>query len=126
MTSVTGLRVLDLGSGSGRDCYVCSSLVGEAGSVTGIDMTKEQIQVSDGQSLHVQPLVPMLQHVQCWAYTILFFVSLHLDMRSVTFPSLYMCLAVSGAGHWVVSTGPVLYAVRTSSVSCVARISMHV
>ena len=38
-------RVLDLGSGSGRDSYVCSALVGEQGSVTGIDMTTEQLKV---------------------------------------------------------------------------------
>ncbi|NXJ09721.1 AS3MT methyltransferase, partial [Odontophorus gujanensis] len=37
-------RVLDLGSGSGRDCYVLSQLVGERGYVTGVDMTKEQVQ----------------------------------------------------------------------------------
>ncbi|NWJ04474.1 AS3MT methyltransferase, partial [Crypturellus undulatus] len=36
-------RVLDLGSGSGRDCYVLSQLVGEKGHITGIDMTKEQV-----------------------------------------------------------------------------------
>ena len=42
---LTGLRVLDLGSGSGRDCYVCAALVGEQGSVIGVDMTEEQIQV---------------------------------------------------------------------------------
>lgn len=43
---IQGLRVLDLGSGSGRDAYVCAALVGESGQVTGIDMTEEQIQVS--------------------------------------------------------------------------------
>ena len=42
---VEGLKVLDLGSGSGRDAYVCAALVGEQGQVTGIDMTQEQIQV---------------------------------------------------------------------------------
>lgn len=41
-----GLHVLDLGSGSGRDCYVCSALVGEQGSVTGIDMTDAQNEVN--------------------------------------------------------------------------------
>ncbi|XP_031240805.1 arsenite methyltransferase isoform X2 [Mastomys coucha] len=35
-------RILDLGSGSGRDCYVLSQLVGEKGHVTGIDMTEVQ------------------------------------------------------------------------------------
>ncbi|XP_038678219.1 arsenite methyltransferase [Scyliorhinus canicula] len=38
--------ILDLGSGSGRDCYMLSKLVGEKGHVTGIDMTDEQVQVA--------------------------------------------------------------------------------
>uniref|UniRef100_A0A8C5R027 Arsenite methyltransferase n=1 Tax=Leptobrachium leishanense TaxID=445787 RepID=A0A8C5R027_9ANUR len=38
--------ILDLGSGSGRDCYMLSKLVGEKGQVTGIDMTEEQVEVS--------------------------------------------------------------------------------
>ncbi len=38
-----GTRVLDLGSGSGRDCYALSKLVGEEGSVVGLDMTDEQV-----------------------------------------------------------------------------------
>ncbi len=42
---IDGLRVLDLGSGSGRDSYACAQLVGEQGQVTGIDMTPEQIKV---------------------------------------------------------------------------------
>jgi arsenite methyltransferase len=36
---IQGLRVLDLGCGSGRDCYVCAAMVGPEGSVTGVDMT---------------------------------------------------------------------------------------
>ena len=39
------LRVLDLGSGSGRDAFVCAALVGEEGHVTGIDFTEEQLEV---------------------------------------------------------------------------------
>ncbi|XP_021007021.1 arsenite methyltransferase [Mus caroli] len=39
-------RILDLGSGSGRDCYVLSQLVGEKGHVTGIDMTEVQVEVA--------------------------------------------------------------------------------
>ncbi len=35
--------VLDLGCGSGRDCYMLSQLVGEKGHVTGIDMTEDQV-----------------------------------------------------------------------------------
>jgi arsenite methyltransferase len=42
-----GLRVLDLGSGSGRDGYLVSHLVGEQGSVVGIDMTDEQLEVAN-------------------------------------------------------------------------------
>lgn len=43
---IKGLKLLDLGSGSGRDCYVAAKLVGETGSVIGIDMTDEQLDVS--------------------------------------------------------------------------------
>ncbi|XP_071604515.1 arsenite methyltransferase isoform X6 [Heliangelus exortis] len=39
-------RILDLGSGSGRDCYLLSQLVGEHGHVTGIDMTESQVKVA--------------------------------------------------------------------------------
>ncbi|KAK2493050.1 hypothetical protein MC885_019423 [Smutsia gigantea] len=38
--------ILDLGSGSGRDCYALSQLVGEKGRVTGIDMTEGQVEVA--------------------------------------------------------------------------------
>lgn len=42
-----GLRVLDLGSGSGRDCYIASQLVGQDGEVIGVDMTDEQLDVAN-------------------------------------------------------------------------------
>ena len=42
-----GLRVLDLGSGSGRDCYILSQLVGQTGEVIGVDMTDEQLAVAN-------------------------------------------------------------------------------
>jgi arsenite methyltransferase len=42
-----GMRILDLGSGSGRDCYVLSRLVGENGYVVGVDMTTEQLEVAN-------------------------------------------------------------------------------
>lgn len=38
----SGLRVLDLGCGSGRDCYVCAALVGENGFVTGEQQQQQQ------------------------------------------------------------------------------------
>jgi len=41
-----GTRILDLGSGSGRDCFVLSKLVGQKGHVTGLDMTDEQLEVA--------------------------------------------------------------------------------
>uniref|UniRef100_A0A1A7WVD2 Arsenite methyltransferase n=4 Tax=Iconisemion striatum TaxID=60296 RepID=A0A1A7WVD2_9TELE len=41
-----GCRILDLGSGSGRDCYMLSQLVGEHGHVTGTDMTESQLDVA--------------------------------------------------------------------------------
>ncbi|XP_059187489.1 arsenite methyltransferase [Centropristis striata] len=45
-SKLDGCRVLDLGSGSGRDCYAFSKLVGASGHVTGLDMTEELIAVS--------------------------------------------------------------------------------
>lgn len=41
-----GKTVLDLGSGSGRDSYILSKLVGPKGKVIGIDMTDEQLDVA--------------------------------------------------------------------------------
>ncbi|XP_077575008.1 arsenite methyltransferase-like [Stigmatopora nigra] len=41
-----GCKILDLGCGSGRDCYTLSQLVGEAGHITGIDMTEDQLEVA--------------------------------------------------------------------------------
>ena len=41
-----GKTVLDLGSGTGRDCFILSKLVGPKGRVIGIDMTDEQIQIA--------------------------------------------------------------------------------
>jgi radical SAM/Cys-rich protein len=42
-----GLKVLDLGCGTGRDCYILSRLVGEDGLVYGIDMTENQISIAN-------------------------------------------------------------------------------
>jgi arsenite methyltransferase len=39
----SGERVLDLGSGAGTDSLVAAQMVGEAGRVTGIDMTLEML-----------------------------------------------------------------------------------
>ncbi|MES9858260.1 MAG: methyltransferase domain-containing protein [Sedimenticola sp.] len=45
--SLKGMRILDLGSGSGRDCYLLAQLVGEEGYVLGVDMTDEQLEVAN-------------------------------------------------------------------------------
>ncbi|MCA0045286.1 methyltransferase domain-containing protein [Celeribacter litoreus] len=41
-----GARILDLGSGSGRDVYALAQYVGENGQVVGVDMTDEQLDVA--------------------------------------------------------------------------------
>lgn len=43
---VSGLTVLDLGCGTGRDTFILSRLVGQKGRVIGVDMTDEQIGVA--------------------------------------------------------------------------------
>lgn len=45
--ALAGCRILDLGSGSGRDCYVMAQLVGEQGEVIGVDMTDQQLEVAN-------------------------------------------------------------------------------
>lgn len=44
--ALAGCTVLDLGCGTGRDCYVLSRLVGPTGRVIGVDMTREQLAVA--------------------------------------------------------------------------------
>jgi SAM-dependent methyltransferase len=44
--ALEGATVLDLGCGSGRDCYVLSKLVGPEGRVIGVDMTPAQLEVA--------------------------------------------------------------------------------
>lgn len=53
--ALAACNVLDLGCGSGRDCYVLAQLVGEEGHVTGVDMTEEQLAVANEfQGYHQQ------------------------------------------------------------------------
>jgi len=47
-----GCRVLDLGCGAGRDVYVLAQLTGPDGSVTGVDMTEEQLAVARRYQTH--------------------------------------------------------------------------
>lgn len=44
--ALEGATVLDLGCGTGRDCYLLSKLIGEKGRVIGVDMTDEQLEVA--------------------------------------------------------------------------------
>lgn len=43
---IQSLKILDLGSGSGRDCFIAGYLAGQNGRVVGIDMTEEQLDVA--------------------------------------------------------------------------------
>lgn len=45
--ALKGATVLDLGCGTGRDVYLASALVGPSGSVVGVDMTQEQLDVAE-------------------------------------------------------------------------------
>jgi arsenite methyltransferase len=53
--ALEGKTVLDLGSGSGRDCFILSKLVGPKGKVIGVDMTDEQLEVANSHiSYHME------------------------------------------------------------------------
>jgi arsenite methyltransferase len=45
--AVEGCNILDLGSGAGQDAYIMAQLVGEHGSVTGVDATTQQLEVAN-------------------------------------------------------------------------------
>ncbi|GMN13772.1 methyltransferase domain-containing protein [Altererythrobacter sp. MTPC7] len=44
--AIEGAHILDLGSGSGQDAYILAQMVGERGTVTGVDATPEQLAVA--------------------------------------------------------------------------------
>ena len=48
-----GDRVLDLGSGSGKNAFICSQLVGADGAVIGIDRNVEMLALSRGAAAQV-------------------------------------------------------------------------
>jgi len=54
-----GRTVLDLGSGSGRDCFILSKLVGAEGRVIGVDMTDSQLETANQNIAY---------HTQLFAY----------------------------------------------------------
>lgn len=49
-------RILDLGSGSGRDVYALAQLAGEHGQVVGVDMTGEQLAVAERHRVYHRDL----------------------------------------------------------------------
>jgi len=57
--ALEGLTVLDLGCGTGRDCFMLSKLVGASGRVIGVDMTETQLEVA-------RKYVPF--HTSLWGY----------------------------------------------------------
>ncbi len=44
--ALEGARILDLGCGSGQDCYVLAQFAGPAGRVVGVDATPEQLAIA--------------------------------------------------------------------------------
>ena len=60
--AVEGCRVVDLGSGAGRDCFLLSKLVGPSGYVTGVDMTPKMVCV------HV-PCMSVIVHFHTHTHT---------------------------------------------------------
>jgi SAM-dependent methyltransferase len=48
--ALRGARVLDLGSGSGRDVYLIAQFVGPEGEVVGVDMTDEQLATAEAHA----------------------------------------------------------------------------
>jgi arsenite methyltransferase len=51
---LSNCHILDLGCGAGRDCYALAQLVGEHGSVIGVDMTDEQLLVANSHIAYHQ------------------------------------------------------------------------
>lgn len=45
--TIEGMTILDLGCGTGLDCYILSKLVGENGKIIGVDMTDSQLEIAN-------------------------------------------------------------------------------
>ncbi|NXY01913.1 AS3MT methyltransferase, partial [Pteruthius melanotis] len=72
-------RILDLGSGSGRDCYLLSQLVGEQGHITGIDMTKGQVWHRSGAPPHPPSSPPTSFPSSCQVEVAKKHIAYHMD-----------------------------------------------
>lgn len=68
--TLEGCKILDLGSGSGRDVYALAQLVGPSGQVIGVDMTDEQLAVAEKHHAF---------HVESFGYDNVRFVKGHIE-----------------------------------------------
>ncbi|NXV03431.1 AS3MT methyltransferase, partial [Cettia cetti] len=76
---LSSCRILDLGCGSGRDCYLLSQLVGEQGHITGIDMTEDQVWHSSGAPPHPPSSPPTSFPSSCQVEVAKKHVAYHMD-----------------------------------------------
>ncbi|NWW09351.1 AS3MT methyltransferase, partial [Oreocharis arfaki] len=76
---LSSCRILDLGSGSGRDCYLLSQLVGEEGHVTGIDMTEGQVRYRSGAPPHPPSSPPTSFPSSCQVQVAKKHIAYHMD-----------------------------------------------
>ncbi|NWY44518.1 AS3MT methyltransferase, partial [Sylvia atricapilla] len=76
---LSSCRILDLGCGSGRDCYLLSQLVGEQGHITGIDMTEGQVWHRTGAPPHPPSSLPTLFASSCQIEVAKKHIAYHMD-----------------------------------------------
>lgn len=87
--SLKGMKVLDLGCGTGRDCFVLSYLVGESGEVVGIDMTDEQLEIAE------RYLPRQMEKFGYKKSNVRFFKGYIEDLRDLDLPDSYFDIVVS-------------------------------
>ncbi|MBZ0167140.1 MAG: methyltransferase domain-containing protein, partial [Candidatus Omnitrophica bacterium] len=84
-----GMKVLDLGCGTGRDCFVLSYFVGQQGEVVGIDMTDEQLEIG-------QKYLPVQMKKFGYAKPNVRFIKGYIeDLKSLGLPDNYFDVVVS-------------------------------
>lgn len=86
---VAGMKILDLGCGTGRDCFVLSYLAGEKGEVLGVDMTGEQLEIA-------QKYVPV--HMERFGFkrpNVRFLRGFIEDLKALELPDNYFDIVVS-------------------------------
>jgi SAM-dependent methyltransferase len=84
-----GMKVLDLGCGTGRDCFILSYYAGSNGEVVGVDMTKEQLDVAN-KYLPIQ--------MEKFGYkkdNVRFYQGYIEDLKSINLPDNYFDIVIS-------------------------------